>query len=191
MWSFVKEVNVEMCGDDILSQVAAVEKQCGLHPGPTKKEMAGRVDCHPESGVTPDLCEKRGCVWGKLGVEGPWCNFRNYTAPPQFDLSSEDLKAAAEMFIYFAYCPLSEWYAFYRNLFRSEPPNHIILTLNRMSQLETENHIGMNQKLLQKGATLMKLKYKEIQSMLPQNYKTNISLRDRIEITETYQGRKA
>ena len=91
MWSFVKEVNVEMCGDDILSQVAAVEKQCGLHPGPTKKEMAGRVDCHPESGVTPDLCQERGCVWGELGVEGPWCNFRNYTAPPQFDLSSEGL----------------------------------------------------------------------------------------------------
>ena len=156
IWSIVKRVNVQMCGEDILAQVAAVEEQSGLKPGPTTQDLVDRVDCHPGPGAYQQSCEDLGCVWGELKVDGPWCNFPNYTSPPRFsNITAEDLKAAAEKFIYLDFCPLKSWYVFYKNLFSAESPNDIILTLNRMSHLQSKENLGINQKLFEKIATLL------------------------------------
>ena len=177
MWSHVKKINVQMCGDDILSQVAAVEQQFGLKAGMTKRDLEERVDCSPEPETTPELCENKGCVWGELeDVPGPYCNFPNYTTPLRFDnITTEDLKTAAEMFIYLDYCPFKSLYAFYRDLFENQPLDHIILTLNRLSKLESGKNNNMNRKLLEKTANLLELKYKEIQNMIPGVSRNNAS----------------
>ena len=177
MWSQVKKINVQMCGDDILSQVAAVEQQLGLKAGVTKKDLEDRVDCSPDPETTPELCEKKSCVWGELEeVPGPFCNFPNYTTPPRFDnITTEDLKTAAEIFIYLDYCPLNLLYAFYRDLFENQPLNQIILTLNRLSKLESGKYNNLNRKLLEKTVKLSELKYKEIQNMIPGISRNNAS----------------
>ena len=67
-------------------------------------------------------------------------------------------------------------YAFYRDLFENQPLNQIILTLNRLSKLESGKNINLNQKLLEKTANLSELKYKEIQDMIPRVSRNNASL---------------
>ena len=162
-----------MCGEDILAQVAAVEEQSGLKPGPTTQELVDRVDCHPAPGANQQSCEDLGCVWGELKVDGPWCNFPNYTSPPRFsNITAEDLKAAAEKFIYLDFCPLKSWYTFYRNLFGAESPNDIILTLNRMSHLQSKENFGINQKLLKKIATLLNLNHRS-RSVMKEDKRNN------------------
>ena len=56
------------------------------------------------------------------------------------------------------------WYLFYQDLFQTKSPNLIILTLNRMAQ--NYESFKIDQKLLERAATLLKLRYKEIQRLL-------------------------
>ena len=49
-------------------------------------------------------------------------------------MTAEDLKTAAEMFIYLNMCPeaIKPWIVFYKEIFENESPDQMILTLNRM-----------------------------------------------------------
>ena len=55
------------------------------------------------------------------------------------NITSEDLKNGAEMFIYLNYCPgnLKSWFVFYKDLFQNQSPAQIMLTLNRMMKVAT------------------------------------------------------
>ena len=49
-------------------------------------------------------------------------------------LTNEELITAAEKFLYLIMCPdpIKQWIAFYRDLFQTQSPDQIILTLNRL-----------------------------------------------------------
>ena len=89
-------------------------------------------------------------------------------------LSNEELKTAAEMFLYLVACPsklLKSWSSFYTDLFLTQPPDQIILTLNRMMKTDTSHDKDAKvraEKLLKRSKSLMSLKYKEIQSLRPE-----------------------
>merc|ERR1711884_546578 len=77
------------------------------------------------------------------------------------------------MFIYLITCPsqwYKFWYLFYSDLFLIQPVDQILLTLNRMTKIAyPQNKDGKirAEKLLQRTASLMSLKFGEIQSLLP------------------------
>ena len=50
------------------------------------------------------------------------------------NITREDLKTAAEMFLFMGVCPgtLKPWFVFYKNLFETDSPHQILLTLNRL-----------------------------------------------------------
>ena len=49
-------------------------------------------------------------------------------------LTNEELKTAGEMFLYLIMCPdtIKPWIVFYKDLFQTQSPNQIILSLNRV-----------------------------------------------------------
>ena len=76
-------------------------------------------------------------------------------------LTNEELKTAAEMFLYLNMCPdkIKPWIAFYKDLFQTQSSDQIILSLNRLLKgTATQNEYLKNlaEKLL-----------KRILSMLP------------------------
>ena len=105
------------------------------------------------------------------------------------NIALEDLKTAAEMLLFLNTCPYSlgnvdsivqkwfkSWWSFYKDLFLTQTPYNIILTLNRMTKTRTsENGKLRAQKLLRKSARLLSLQFKEIQSFLPEKYIKNES----------------
>ena len=104
------------------------------------------------------------------------------------NVTKKDLTTAAELFIYLNICPdkihtdktlsnlqqwFKSWFIFYNDLFQTQTPYHIILTLNRIiksSRLQETKDV----KLFKKAASLFSLKYEEIQRMLPGG-PTNVS----------------
>ena len=92
--------------------------------------------------------------------------------------TADQLKSAAEMFIYLNICPgtfgsdslnymeqwFKSWFTFYQDLFKTQNPSHIIITLNRLMKNKSDRVI--NQKLFKKAATLFSLKYEIFQNML-------------------------
>ena len=97
--------------------------------------------------------------------------------------TNELLGAAAEMFIYINICPCTlasdsantmeqwfkSWYTFYQDLFRTQPPSYIILTLNRL--MKSGNNLKDKiraEKLFKRTGTLLALKYEEIQRIMPE-----------------------
>ena len=90
-------------------------------------------------------------------------------------LTPEDLKIAADMFIYLNLCPSAEsvqiWLrtmsTFFDDLFKKKPANEIILTLNRMmkTKYDTDGNI-FAQKIFKRASSLLALKYEEIQRLL-------------------------
>ena len=91
------------------------------------------------------------------------------------NISSENLETAAEMFFYLYACPtdfINKFMVFYDDLFRTQTPYQMILTLNRMIRIKsTGNNVGKawNEKLFKKAASLFDMKYEDIQSLLPRN----------------------
>ena len=92
------------------------------------------------------------------------------------NVTREDLKTAAEMFIYLNTCPHTEslkvWfkgrYKFLCELFQTKPPKQIILTLNRMMKWDpTKNTDAVAEKLFIKIAELLSLQFEGLQSILP------------------------
>ena len=92
--------------------------------------------------------------------------------------TADQLKSAAEMFIYLNICPgtfgldssnymeqwFKSWFTFYHDLFKTQNPSQIILTLNRLMKNKSDR--VMNQELFKKAATLFSLKYEIFQNML-------------------------
>ena len=81
-------------------------------------------------------------------------------------LSNEELKTAAEMFLYLNSCPpdsSSTWLFFYENLFLYQPLDHIMLTLNRIIHSETPQDKDIDAKLWTE-----KLRLRTKRSLLPQ-----------------------
>ena len=113
------------------------------------------------------------------------------------NMTSNDLKIAAEMFIYLHVCPyyrgqinekwFKSWSSFYDDLFLTESPNQIILTINRMMNVKTslnENDKLRAQKLFKRVTRSMSLSYKDIESLLPGKEPKNGSINDqRLNIT--------
>ena len=90
-------------------------------------------------------------------------------------LTKEELKTAAEMFLYLNTCPDSSWFKswtdFYADLFLTQSVDKIILTLNRMMKTETSQDKDGKvraKKLMKRIKSLMKLKYEEIQDLRPE-----------------------
>ena len=60
-------------------------------------------------------------------------------------LTREELRTAGEMFLYLNMCPdeIKPWIVFYKDLFQTQSPDQIILTLNRLmkgSRTQTNEH---------------------------------------------------
>ena len=101
-------------------------------------------------------------------------------------LTNEDLKIAAEIYTYLIACPnnlwFKFWYSFYKDFFLTQPANQIILTLNRMTKITTpQNQDGKlrAEKLLQRTASLLSLKFEDIQSLLPEKQVSNGSVKNK------------
>ena len=77
----------------------------------------------------------------------------------------------AMMYLYLNTCPgiYRPWFAFYKNLFETQSPNKIILTLNRLMKgtITPQNKFlkGLAQNIFRRLASLLSLRYEEIQSM--------------------------
>ena len=96
----------------------------------------------------------------------------NAGTTPIDDISDSTLELAAEMFLYLNGClrPLKSWVLFYQNLFKDQPPDVIVLKLNRILKGEnlspTNNNLkSIASKLFRKVTSLFPLKYKEIQNV--------------------------
>ena len=57
------------------------------------------------------------------------------------NISSEDLKTASYIFIYINLCPgkIKPWIIFFQDLFQTQPLDQIILTLNRVVRITSNN----------------------------------------------------
>ena len=112
-------------------------------------------------GLYTDMLEQVQAVEKELGIESSEDRLEN--------LTTTDLKNAAEMFIYLNICPktLKPWLVFYRDLFQTESLERIVLTLNRMMKgTGTDKYFkSLAQKLFKKISSLFSLKYEKIQSM--------------------------
>ena len=94
------------------------------------------------------------------------------------NMTRGDINTAAKMYTYLHTCPydpplrqwLKYWIIFYNDLFKTQNPNKIILTLNRMMKMNTpqlkDDRIRA-EKLFKRVIKLFPLKFEEIQSMLP------------------------
>ena len=78
-------------------------------------------------------------------------------------LTNEELKTAAEMFLYLTMCPndIKPWLRFYKNLFQTQTPNQIILTLNRIMK-GTKTKTAETEKFANIAETLFESMKKEI-----------------------------
>ena len=88
--------------------------------------------------------------------------------PPDIKLENitrENLKVAAEMFIYLNTCPDPAWFKFYRDLFEKHSLEFIILTLNRLLKNANKDSQFIPSTILQRLTSMFSLSYPEIQSM--------------------------
>ena len=101
----------------------------------------------------------------KLNINSSEVRFQNITL--------DELKSAAEMFIYLNLCPgtLKAEFEFFDEYFKKKTPYIIILTLNRLNKglnnPETWFFKIIAQNLLKRIAKMLSLKYENIMSMLP------------------------
>ena len=73
------------------------------------------------------------------------------------NLTNDKLQTAAEMFVYLIMCPndMKPWIVFYKNLFKTQSPDQIILTLNRIIKGSKTVHLTNIAKILSRS---MKMK---------------------------------
>ena len=101
------------------------------------------------------------------------------------NISKQDLKSAAEMYIYLNTCAsgtdgfdlwFKPWFSFYNNLFKTQSAEQIILVLSRMIKTKSfHNKDGKvrAKKLFKRAASLLSLRYRKIQNFLPQRQDRN------------------
>ena len=95
-----------------------------------------------------------------------------------YNIPKKYLDTSGEIFLYLNSCPFTtiskrwykSWFIFYNDLFKTQQPDKIILTLNRLMKSNTEKntHVKlMASKLMKKATILMELKNEELRRMLP------------------------
>ena len=95
-----------------------------------------------------------------------------------YNIPKKYLDTSGEIFLYLNSCPFTtiskrwykSWFIFYNDLFKTQQPDKIILTLNRLMKSNTEKntHVKlMASKLMEKATILMELKNEELRRMLP------------------------
>ena len=105
------------------------------------------------------------------------------------NITRQQLETAGKIIIYLHTCPgkirlgidsnngveqwFKTWFLFYQDLFQTKAPHFIILTLNRMAQ--NDERFKIDQTLLERAATLLKLRYKENQRLLTGRDINNLS----------------
>ena len=112
----------------------------------------------------------------------------------QFDnMTLSELKDAAEMYIYLISCPFHKnqwfksWAVFFRDLFATQFPDQIILTLNRLMKTSSSDEKVLVEKLFQKSVKLLSLKFGEIQRLLPtQNYESPKGVNSTFNLTKLH-----
>ena len=113
--------------------------------------------------------------------------------------SEASLKAAAELFIFLypkAYkCPFEAfitwvgvWLPFYNDLFKTQSADKIILTLNRLIKTTFKLNQNAAEKIWMRTASILSLKYKYIQSRLPQIRQNSEHLED-FQISDRSEGK--
>ena len=84
------------------------------------------------------------------------------------NITEKDIMHSAEMFIYLNFCPESvkPWILFYNDLFKNEPPNKIILTLNRILKGKKNGMQAIATKLFTKLEEQFGLHFRQIQNLI-------------------------
>ena len=139
-----------------------------------KSELSLDLECRlsPDLLLYDDKMSQVNLLEDQLGIESTEVRFEN--------IGRENLKTAAEIYIYLNTCPdsLKPWFSFYKDLFHDQDPNLIILTLNRMMKSritsENENFLNIAKTVFKEASTLLSLKYEEIQSLNPGTRKINL-----------------
>ena len=122
-----------------------------------------------ENGLFKDPLTQVEAVEQRMGINSSLIRFENMTRTT--------LNVAGQMYLYLMTCPgtddskqwVKSWYIFYHNLF-DLPLDQIILTLNRIMKSDPQKNkdgIIRAQRLFKRTATLLDLKYGEIQNMMP------------------------
>ena len=151
-----------------------------------KSELSFDIECRlgPEHLLYDDKVPQENLLLDHLGIKSTELRFER--------IGEENLRTAAEIFIYLNTCPesLKSWFLFYQDLFYNQSPNQIILTLNRMMKSkrtsETENFLNIAETVFKEASTLLSLKYEEIQSLNPGTRKINLKKNhEKIEFLET------
>ena len=145
-------------------------------------ETSLSIDCRPDGFYdNSDKESQIRAVEKRLGIEKSYVVDKN--------MEADELQDYAKMFIFLNICPgppdsdttafrlfnmpwkkfFHPWYTFYNELFKTQSPNKIILTLNRFMKTDTveKEDFTRNQKLFKKTASILKLKYEVIRSFLP------------------------
>ena len=110
------------------------------------------------------------------------------------NMTTEDLTTAAEMFIFLNTCPPSDeanmqqwftsWSKFFKDMFETQSPEIILLTLNRLTKIKDDGFIRVSENLFKRLASSLKLKYKDIQNLLPDSGR-NFSLMEDTQVKES------
>ena len=119
-------------------------------------------------------------IESQVGILGQLIDKYNCSEKSFVSMRDENLKTASEMFIYLvSCCELSRpWFLFYEDLFKNQPPNQIILTINRLlkkSKLSNEKSLeNITSQLWQKIVKIISLKFEQIQGLIKGSNKTLI-----------------
>ena len=166
---------------DMANLVSEVEDRLEIKP--SQSESASESEYEDEYGYEDDY----GSFEDDFGAGKSDTNF---------NLTAANLKTAAQMFIYLNSCPgtlakfdefsknkaneqwFKSWFKFYDDLLRFESPVQIVLTLNRLMKKHSTGNGKeniRNQNLFKKISTMLNLKYRDIQTILPGGL-SNVSL---------------
>ena len=150
----------------------------------------GRISC------TVDAMKQVNVIENDLKIESTDVIFEN--------ISKASLKAAAELFIYLnpiyakAYeCSFNAfntwfgiWLPFYNDLFKTQSADKIILALNRLTKTTTQPSKIAAEDIFMRTTTILSLKYKYIQSRLPQKIRNSEHLED-FQISDSSEGKSS
>ena len=139
-----------------------------------KTELSLDLECRlsPDLLLYDDKMSQVNLLENQLGIQSTEVKFEN--------IGRENLKTAAEIYIYLNTCPdsLKPWFLFYQDLFHNQSPNQIILTLNRMMKSrrtsQNENFLKIAKTIFKEASTLLSLKYEEIQNLIPGTRNMNL-----------------
>ena len=126
-----------------------------------KSETEFGIDCHDLPNIEDDdILSLVKAIEIELNVNSTEAIFENVT--------KHNLKTIGETFIYLYSCskPLKNWMNFYEDLFQNQPPDIILLFLNRILKgkktIQNSHLKTLARKLLNQYSSLLSLQYQEI-----------------------------